>query len=415
MEAKRVVVTGMGVITSLGHTLEDYWQNLLAGKNGIGKITLFDTTLYDTKFAGEITDFDPTQYIDRKEARRMDRFTHFAVIAAQRAVQDSGIDFDLVDRDQFGVIVSCGIGGMNIYEKECQVLLERGPSRVSPFLIPMLIADIAPGYISIQHNLRGPNYATTSACASAAHAIGEAFNHIRYGRSIGFLAGGCEAPICKMGVAGFSAMKALSTRNEEPEKASRPFELNRDGFVMGEGGAVLLLEELEHAKARNAKVYAEITGVGYTADAYHITAPVPGGDGAVRAMQQAMKDANIEPNAVDYINAHGTSTPHNDKTETEAIKKTFGEHAYKLAVSSTKSMIGHLLGASGAAEAVASILSIIHNEIHPTINYEEPDPDCDLYYVPNKPIKRKVDVVLSNSFGFGGHNVTLAFGRYNHQ
>jgi 3-oxoacyl-[acyl-carrier-protein] synthase II len=412
MELKRVVITGMGVVTPLGHTLEEYWRNLLAGKNGISNITLFDVSAYDTRFAGEIKNFDPTEYIDKKESRRMDRFTHFAVIAAQKAVADSGINFDTEDREQFGVIVSSGIGGMNIYEKECQVLLERGPSRVSPFLIPMLIADIAPGYISIHHNLKGPNYATTSACASAAHGIGDAFNHIRLGHAIGFLAGGSEAPITQMGLSGFSAMKALSARNDAPEKASRPFDVERDGFVMGEGGAVLMLEELEHARARGARIYAELVGTGFTADAYHITAPVPGGDGAVRAMRQAMKEAHISPNEVDYINAHGTSTQHNDKTETEAIKRTFGEHAYKLAVSSTKSMVGHLLGASGAVEAVATIMSLVHDEIHPTINYEYPDPECDLCYVPNRPMKRQVNAALSNSFGFGGHNVSLAFRKY---
>ena len=412
MQPRRVVITGMGVVSPLGHTLQDYWNNLIAGKSGISEITLFDTKDFATKIAGEIKDLTVEDHIDRKLARRMDRFTHFAVIAAQRAVQDAGIDFDSVDKSQFGVISSSGIGGMDTFERECRVLFEKGPRRVSPFLIPMLIADIAPGYISIQYGLTGLNYATISACASAAHAIGDAFHHIKNGRATGVLAGGSEAPITPMGVAGFNAMKALSTRNDEPERASRPFDLNRDGFVMGEGGALLLLEELEHAKKRNAKIYGEVVGVGFTADAYHITAPVPGGAGAVAAMTQAMKEAGIQPEEVDYINAHGTSTPFNDKTETEAIKKTFGDHAYKLAISSTKSMTGHTLGASGAIEAVATVLSINHGMVHPTINYETPDPECDLDYTPNTPVKRQINVALSNSFGFGGHNVTLAFKKF---
>jgi len=412
MQSKRVVVTGMGIVSPLGHTLQDYWNSLISGKSGISEITLFDTKEFATKIAGEIKDLKVDDYIDRKMARRMDRFTHFAVIAAQQAVEDSGIDFDTVDKTQFGVISSSGIGGMDVFEKECKVLFEKGPKRVSPFLIPMLIADIAPGYISILYGLTGSNYATISACASAAHALGDAYHHIHSGRAVGMLAGGSEAPITKMGVAGFNSMKALSTRNDEPERASRPFDLDRDGFVMGEGGAILLLEELEHAKKRNAKIYAEIVGVGFTADAYHITAPIPGGAGASQAMELAMKEANIQPEQIDYINAHGTSTPFNDKTETEAIKKTFGDRAYDIAISSTKSMTGHTLGASGAIEAVATILSIKNEMIHPTINYETPDPECDLNYVPNKPIKKSIKYALSNSFGFGGHNVSIAFKKY---
>ena len=412
MEVHRVVVTGMGVVSPLGHTLDDYWNNLLNGKNGISNISLFDTTEFTTKFAGEIKDLDINEYIDRKEARRMDRFTHFAMIAADKAIKDAQIDLDNVDRDQFGVIAASGIGGMNIFEQECKVLQEKGPRRVSPFLIPMLIADIAPGYISIKHNLKGCNYATTSACASSAHAIGEAFNHIRYGKALGMLAGGSEAPITPMGVAGFNSLKALSVRNDEPEKASRPFDLERDGFVMGEGGGILLFEQLEHAIARGAKIYAEIVGVGFTADAYHITAPVPGGEGAVRSMQQAIKDAGLQPQDIGYINAHGTSTPYNDKVETEAIKKTFGDYAYNIPISSTKSMTGHLLGGSGAIESIATILTITTGKIHPTINYEKPDPECDLNYVPNAAIDKQVDCAISNSFGFGGHNVTLAYKKY---
>jgi len=412
MEPKRVVVTGMGVVSPLGSSLEDYGANLAAGVSGIRPITLFDTSDFDTKFAGEITEFDPQTVLDRKEARRMDRFTQLALAATVQTVDHSGIDFGKVDRDAFGAIVASGIGGMTVYERECNVLASRGPGRISPFFIPMLISDITPGYISIRYGLRGVNYSTTSACASASHAIGEAFHHIRYGKSVGMIAGGSEAPLTPMGVAGFNAMKAISTRNAEPERASRPFDLNRDGFVMGEGAAILLLEELEHALARGAAIHAEIVGVGFTADAYHITAPDPGGDGAVRAMNLALKEAGLNASDVDYINAHGTSTPANDKTETQAIKKVLGERAYEVPVSSTKSMIGHLLGASGAAEAVATIITLNSGTIHPTINYETPDPECDLNYVPNEAVRADVELALSNSFGFGGHNVCLAYAKY---
>jgi len=343
----------------------------------------------------------------------MDRFTQLALAATIQAVDHSGIDFEKVDRDAFGTIVASGIGGMTVYERECQVLASRGPGRISPFFIPMLISDITPGYISIRYGLRGVNYSTTSACASASHAIGEAYNHIRYGKSVGILTGGSEAPLTPMGVAGFNAMKAISTRNDEPERASRPFDLNRDGFVMGEGAAILLLEELEHALARGAAIYAEIVGVGFTADAYHITAPDPAGDGAVRAMNLALREAGMNASVVDYINAHGTSTPANDKTETRAIKKMLGERAYEVPISSTKSMIGHLLGASGAAEAVATIITLNSGTIHPTINYETPDPECDLNYVPNGAIEQKVNVALSNSFGLGGQNACLVIKKYN--
>ncbi|MBN2355656.1 beta-ketoacyl-ACP synthase II [candidate division KSB1 bacterium] len=409
MEPKRVVITGMGIVSPVGRTVETYFDNLVAGKSGISRYEAFDSTDYDTKIAGEIKDLEVTDYIDRKEARRMDRFTHFAVIAAQQAVRDSEIRFDSVDREKFGVIVSSGIGGMRIYEKECQTLLEKGPGRVSPLLIPMLIADIAPGYISIHHGLKGVNYATISACASSAHAIGAAFNHIRYGEAIGMLAGGSEAPITRMGVSGFNAMRAISTRNDEPERASRPFDLDRDGFVMGEGGAVLLLEELSHARARGAKIYAELAGIGFSADAYHITAPDADGDGAYRCMRTALACAGMQPKDIDYINAHGTSTPLNDKSETVAIKRVFGDYAYQLAISSTKSMVGHILGGSGAVEAIACVMTLNKQIVHPTINYETPDPDCDLNYVPNKAVKRRVQAVMSNSFGFGGHNVSLLF------
>ena len=412
MEQKRVVITGMGVVSTLGHDLETYWKNLTAGRSGISYIDLFDTTNFTTKIAGQIKDFDYSEFIDRKEARRMDRFTQFAVVAAEKAVLDSGINFDDTDRDQVGVIVSSGIGGMYTYEDECRAMFERGPRRVSPFFIPMLIPDISPGYISMRHGLRGLNYATVSACASSSHAIGDALHHIQAGRATVILAGGSEAPLTQMGVAGFNALKAISTRNDEPEKASRPFDLDRDGFVMGEGGAILVLEELEHAKRRGARIYAELVGAGFTADSYHITAPVPDGNGAIRAMREALRQGDLAEDEIDYINAHGTSTPYNDRIETLAIKKVFGDRAYEIPISSTKSMLGHLLGASGAVEAIATILSITHSEIHPTTNYETPDPECDLNYVPNKPIKKDVRAAISNSFGFGGHNVCLAFKQY---
>lgn len=411
MEPKRVVITGMGVVSPLGHELELFFDNLLAGKSGITRFEAFDATAYDTQIGGEIKDLDVSQYLDRKEVRRMDRFTHFAMIAAMKAVADAHIDFDGVDRERFGVICSSGIGGMMVFEKEVQVLLERGPGRTSPFLIPMLIADIAPGQISIHFGLKGINYATVSACASSAHSIGIAYMHIRNGEAIGMLAGGSEAPICRIGVAGFNALRALSTRNDAPEKASRPFDLQRDGFVMGEGGAILVLEEREHAIKRGARIYAEVAGYGFSADAYHVTAPDISGDGAMRSMKLALQAGGFQPGDVDYINAHGTSTQLNDKIETMAIKKVFGEYAYQLPISSTKSMVGHMLGGSGAVEAVAAIMSIVRDAIHPTANYEYPDPDCDLNYVP-KALHRPVRVALSNSFGFGGHNVTLAFKKY---
>lgn len=412
MEVKRVAVTGMGVISPVGNDVRTYWTNLLAGKPGVGPLTLIDPEPYTTKIAAEVKDFDPTDYIERKEARHMERFTHFAVAAADQAIADSGINLDDVDRDYFGAIVASGIGGMPTFEKQYDNYRNSGPRRVSPFFVPMLISDISAGYISIKHGLKGINYCTTSACASASHAIGEAFNSIRFGRAIGMVTGGSEASICAMGMSGFNALKALSTRNDDPEHASRPFDKERDGFIMGEGAGILILEELEHAKNRGAHIYGEIVGVGFTADAYHITAPVPGGDGAKRAMDIALRDAELQHTDVDYINAHGTSTPYNDKVETEAIKASFGDYAYEVNISSTKSMVGHLLGASGALEAIATLLSIRDNRIHPTTNYEVPDPECDLNYTPNTAVDTEVDIAISNSFGFGGHNVCLAFKKY---
>lgn len=412
MEPKRVVVTGMGVVTALGLTLEDFWTNLKAGKNGISAITHFDASGYATRFAGEVRDLEVERFLDRKDARRMDRFTQLAMIAAQGAVHDSGIRWDQVDREQYGVVVGSGIGGMQVFEKECRVLFEKGPDRISPFFIPMLIPDIAAGRISIEYGLKGVNYATVSACATSAHALAAAWNHIRFGDAVGILAGGGEAPITPIGVAAFNALRALSTRNDDPEHACRPFDLNRDGFVMAEGSGMLLLEELEHARRRGAKIHAEIVGAGMTADAFHITAPDSDGDGASRSMRIALRHAGVQPEQVEYINAHGTSTPLNDRTETLAIKKVFGRHTHQLAVSSTKSMLGHLLGASGAVEAIATVLCIQQATAHPTINYQTPDPECDLDYVVQGARPLEITHALSNSFGFGGHNVSLIFKKF---
>lgn len=409
MIPNRAVITGVGAITPLGLTAETTWQRLLAGDSGINRITHFDTTDFETKIAGEVQDFDPREYLDAKESRRMDRFCQFAVATAVQAVDDAGLDFERLDRNRVAVIVSSGIGGMQTYENEVIKLAERGPRRVSPFFIPMIIADMAAGYISMRFNLKGANYATVSACASAANSIADALRLIQRGEADVVLAGGAEATITPLGIAGFNAMKALSTRNETPEKASRPFDAERDGFVMGEGGAILVVESLEHARARDAKIYAELAGAGLSADAYHMTAPAPEGEGAQRAIASALKDAGLAPEEVQYINAHGTSTPANDKNETTAIAKVFAGAADQLNISSTKSMIGHLLGASGAVESIACIFSLRDEKIHPTINLENPDPDCYLNYTANASVEREVNAALSNSFGFGGHNVCLAF------
>ena len=410
---KKVVVTGMGVISPIGLNVQEFWKNLLDGKSGVVPITKFDTSEYATKFAAEVKDFKPEDYIEPRELRRMDPFCHFAVAAANMAIEDAGISQNNSDPNRIGVIVGSGIGGMYIFEKQVTSIIENGPRRITPFFIPIMIIDIAAGRIAIMHNFKGPNFATVSACATASHAIGVAVDTIRLNRADAVVCGGSEAPICRTGVGGFNAMRAISTRNDEPQKASRPFDKDRDGFVVGEGAGMLVIESEEHAKNRGAKIYAEICGIGFTADAYHITAPAPGGEGAVRAMNLALQDAGIQPQQLDYINAHGTSTVLNDKNETEAIKTLFGEHAYKLKISSTKSMIGHLLGAAGAVEAIAAIMSIREDTIHPTINYDTPDPDCDLDYVPNKSIKHQVNYALSNTFGFGGHNACLLFAKYN--
>ncbi|MBD3224954.1 MAG: beta-ketoacyl-ACP synthase II [Caldithrix sp.] len=409
---RRVVITGMGAITPVGHSVHETWQNLLAGKGGVEKITLFDSSPFATQIAAEVKNFDAENFLDRKEAKKIDRFTQFALIAAEEAVKDSKINFDNEDRDRVGVITGSGIGGMFSFETEHAKLLQKGPRRVSPHFIPQMIGDIVSGHISIRYNVKGPNYSTISACATSAHSIGVGFRTIQYNDADVVICGGSEAAVTPMGVAGFNSMKALSVRNDEPHKASRPFDRDRDGFVMGEAAGMIILEEYEHAVSRGAPIYGEIVGIGFTGDAFHITQPAPGGEGAIRAMKIAMKDAGKHAQDVDYINAHGTSTMFNDKNETEAIKQTFGEHAYQLHISSTKSMTGHLLGAAGAVETIVSTLATKHGQIPPTVNYENKDENCDLNYVPNKAIDKQVNTAISNSFGFGGHNVTLCLSRW---
>jgi 3-oxoacyl-[acyl-carrier-protein] synthase II len=413
---RRVVITGLGAITPLGQTVKETWENLVKGKSGVGYIDRFDTSNLPVKIAAQIRNFDPLKRLSQKEAgvpiKKLDLFSIYALWAAEEAIEDSALLKGPFDPDRVGVIIASGIGGVETLEREIIVGYTKGYDRISPYLIPMMIPDMASGLIAIKYRFKGPNYCTVSACASSAHAIGDAFRLIRYGDADVMVVGGSEAPIIPTAVAGFSSMKALSTRNEEPEKASRPFDRDRDGFVMGEGAAVLVLEEYEHAMRRGAKIYAELVGYGTTADAYHITAPCVDGEGAVKCMLRALEDAKLSPDKVDYINAHGTSTKLNDAVETLAIKNVFGERAYKIPVSSTKSMIGHLLGAAGAIEAVATIMTIHTSIIHPTINYENPDPECDLDYVPNEARKKEVNVAISNSFGFGGHNVCLVFKKF---
>ena len=410
----RVVVTGIGAVTSIGHSAKEFWQSLLDGKSGADFITRFDASEFETKFACEVKNFDPTVYLNRKEYQRMDLFTHFAMAATSMAVEDSGVNFDELDKNRIGVIISSGIGGMWTYHHQQQNLYERGgkADRISPFFIPMLIADIAAGHVAIKYGLKGPNYSTVSACATSSHSIADSLMLLQRGDADMMIVGGSEAVICPMGIGGFNALKALSTRNDSPQTASRPFDKDRDGFVMGEGSGVLIIETLEHAEKRGAKIYAELAGFGLTDDGFHITQPAPGGEGAVRSMQQALKDAGLEPEDIGYINAHGTSTPFNDKTESEAIRAVFGDHAYNLAISSTKSSVGHLLGAAGAIEAIVTTLAISEGILPPTINYTTVDPDCDLNYIPNKPIKKNVNAALSNTFGFGGHNATIALKRF---
>ncbi|KAF0996020.1 beta-ketoacyl-ACP synthase II [Geobacillus sp. TFV-3] len=411
MEKRRVVVTGIGAVTPLGNDAETTWKNIIAGQSGIDVVTRVNPDDFPAKVAAEVKDFDPSLFIDRREARKMDRFTQFAVAAALMAVKDANLDIHESNAERVGVWIGSGIGGMETFEQQFEIFQQRGYRRVSPFFVPMMIPDMAAGQVSIILGAKGINSCTVTACATGANSIGDAFKVIQRGDADVMITGGTEAPITKMSFAGFCANTALST-NPDPKTASRPFDKNRDGFVMGEGAGIVVLEELEHALRRGAKIYAEIVGYGATADAYHITAPAPGGEGGVRAMRQALHDAGLKPEEIDYINAHGTSTEYNDKYETAAIKEVFGDHAYKLAVSSTKSMTGHLLGATGAVEAIFSVLAIRDGIIPPTINYETPDPECDLDYVPNEARKQDVRAVLSNSFGFGGHNATLIFKKY---
>jgi 3-oxoacyl-[acyl-carrier-protein] synthase II len=408
----RVVVTGLGALTPIGNTTDEFWSGLVQGRCGIGPITKFDATGYPTQIAGEIRNFDPLKYVERKEARRLDPYLQYAMACACMAVDDASLDTGAVDSERFGVLIGSGIGGITSLMDGEHTRLEKGFDRVSPFVIPMLIINMASGLVSMRFGAKGPNSSVVTACATGNHALGDAYRIIQRGEADVMIAGGAEAIIVPIAIAAFCAMKAMSTRNDEPERASRPFDAGRDGFVCSEGGGILTLESLEHAVRRGARIYAEIVGYGMSGDAHHMTAPDPEGDGAVRAMRAALRDAALTPAEVGYINAHGTSTQYNDKFETLAIKRVFGEYAARLAVSSTKSMTGHLLGAAGGIEAVACVLALHHGILPPTINYETPDPDCDLDYVPNQARKQDIDVALSNAFGFGGTNATLAFRKY---
>ncbi len=406
------MVTGVGLVIPAGIGVKTAWENVCQGKSGIGLLTRFDTNGFETKIAGEVKNFNPELYIDKKEIKKMDLFIHFAIAATQDALEDAQLSITPENSEQIGVIVGTGLGGLPSIEKYHKVLLEKGPSRITPFFIPMLIANLASGQIAIQFGPKGPNTCVVTACATGAHCIGDAFRAIVYGDAEAMIAGGTEANITPLTVGGFNAMKALSTRNDEPEKACRPFEKNRDGFVVAEGSGILILEELQFALRRKARIYAELIGYGYTGDAYHITAPSPDGDGAVRCMRMAIKDAGLRPEEVDHINAHGTSTPLNDLTETLAIKTVFGDYAKKVPISATKSMTGHLLGAAGSTEAIFTILSIRDGVMPPTLNYDEPDPQCDLDYVPNVARRKPLKVAMSNAFGFGGTNATLIFRKF---
>jgi 3-oxoacyl-[acyl-carrier-protein] synthase II len=409
---RRVVVTGLGLVTPVGNSVEDTWSALMAGRSGVDVIKKFDTEKFTVRFAAEVKNFDPLNYVEKKEARKMGAFIHYAIAAADEAIRDSGLRITDETAEQVGTYISSGIGDFWAIEREHSKLLNDGPGRVSPFFIPSAIVNLAAGQVSIRHGAKGPNSATATACAAGAHAIGDSFMIIQRGDADAMICGGAESAITPMSVAGFAAMRALSTRNDDPTHASRPFERDRDGFVIGEGAGLMILEELEWARRRGARIYAELVGYGMTADAFHITMPDETGSGAIRVMQKALKDARVEPEVVGYINAHGTSTPYNDKFETAAIKKTFGERAYRIPVSSTKSMTGHLLGAAGGIEGVFSVLAINRGILPPTINYVNPDPDCDLDYVPNEPRQAETEYALSNSFGFGGTNAALLFKRY---
>ncbi|MBF0559713.1 MAG: beta-ketoacyl-ACP synthase II [Nitrospirae bacterium] len=412
IEKRRVVVTGLGLVTPIGIGVEETWNAALSGKSGIGPITHFDASALPVRIAGEVKGFDAANYIEAKEIKKMDRFIHLAVAAATMAVEDSGFRITDENAERVGVVVGAGMGGLPAIEHYHKAYLEKGYRRISPFFIPMLIINLASGNISIKFGAKGPNSCPVTACATGSHSIGDAFRIIQRGEADAMIAGGTESVITDLGVGGFAVMKALSTRNDEPERASRPFDMDRDGFVMGEGSGVIFLETLDGALARGARIYAEITGYGMSSDAYHITTPAPGGEGAARCMRAALKDAGLAPEKIGYINAHGTSTKYGDELETAAIKKVFGEHAYKLCISSTKSMVGHLLGAAGGVEAILSILSICRGKVHPTINLDKPDPECDLDYVPNTAKQVDITHALSNSFGFGGTNACLIFGKY---
>ncbi len=415
MNNRRVVITGMGALTPIGLSVEEFWNSMMEGRSGAAPIKAFDTSKVDTKFACELKDFDVSKYLDKKAARRLDPFAQYALVSANQCLEDSGLKPETLseeEKNRFGVIFGSGIGGIQTFYEQSVINYKDGPGRISPFFIPMLIPDIAAGHISMQYGFRGPNYCTVSACATGNNNMIDSYLLIKNNLADRMIAGGSEASINEIGIGGFNANRALSTRNDSPETASRPFDATRDGFVMGEGAGALLLEELEIALKRNAKIYAEIVGVGLSADAHHITAPHPEGLGAILSMEIALKTAGIQPEAIDYINMHGTSTPLGDIAETKSIKKVFGEHAYKMNLSSTKSMTGHLLGAAGAVEAIATILAVVHDKIPPTINFEHPDPECDLNYTFNKPQERIVNYALSNAFGFGGHNTTVIFKKY---
>lgn len=409
---RRVVVTGLGILSPVGKTVSESWNNIKNGKSGISKISRFDVSDYNVHIAGEVKNYNPLDYFDRKEIRKVDPYIQFALIAAEEAIKDSGLTLDKINKERVGVYISSGIGGISTIEATHNVILNRGPTRVSPFFLPAALANLATGQVSIRYGFKGPNFANVTACAASTHSVGDSFKIIQRGDADVMVVGGAEYPITPLGIAGFSVIKALSTRNDEPERASRPFDKDRDGFVTSEGSGIMVLESLEHAVKRGARIYAEVIGYGYTGDAYHMTAPDPEGNGAARTMSMALDDAEIKPEEIDYINAHGTSTPLNDKLETLAIKKVFGENAYNINISSTKSMTGHMLGATGATEAIFSVLAITDSFIPPTINYETKDEECDLNYTPNKGVSKELRYVCSNSFGFGGTNGSLIFKKF---
>jgi 3-oxoacyl-[acyl-carrier-protein] synthase II len=412
LEKKRVVITGLGAITPLGNSLADYWQGLIGGQNGIGRVTAFDASQHGSQIAGEVKGFDPLDYMERKDVKRAARFAHFAIAASRQALADAKLAITDLNAEQIGVMIGTGVGGIQVMEEQQEIYLNRGPSRCSPFMVPMMIANMAAGLTAIQTGAKGPNSCPVTACAAGSNAIGDAFRLVQNGYAQAMICGGTESAVTPLTFAGFSSARAMSTRNDDPAHASRPFDRDRDGFVLGEGSGILILEELEHALSRGAHIYAEMVGYGMSCDAYHMTGIAPEGEGATRALRLALKDADLAPEQVSYINAHGTSTPANDPNETKAIKTVLGDHAYNIVVSSTKSMTGHLLGGSGGIEGVAAVMAVAHDKVPPTINLVNPDPDCDLDYVANVSRDRSVEVALSNSFGFGGHNVTLAFRKY---